>query len=75
VTLSQPVMDQRRAETLRMIIENPDLNESLWLVWHGIPFDVAMTLSDDERFAYAVIFGRFEGSKFDFGTMRFEDQK
>jgi hypothetical protein len=43
----------------------------LWLVWHGVPFDVAFSLPREDRFAYSVIFGRFEGGKFDFPSMSF----
>lgn len=41
------------------------MQTALWLVKNGVPYDIAMTLDDAERLAYAVIFGQFEGSVFD----------
>ena len=54
---------------------DPEINEILWLVKHGVPFDVAFSLPPEERFAFAVIFGRFEGGKFDFDKMTFVENR
>jgi len=51
------------------------LRECLWLVKNGIPFDVAFSLSDIERSAYAIIFSEQEGAKFNWNSMQFEEQK
>jgi hypothetical protein len=59
--------------TVRNFVADPELNEILWLVWHGVPFDVAFTLPPDERYAYAAIFGKFEGGKFNLETLEFEE--
>ena len=51
------------------------MRECLWLVKNNIPFDVAFSLDDCERTAYAILFSEMEGNKFNFDTMRFEEQK
>jgi hypothetical protein len=45
------------------------------LVKNNVPFDVAMSIPDEESLAYAVILGTFEGGKFSWDRMRWEDQK
>ena len=47
---------------------NPETIACLWLVRNGVPFDVAFSLGDEERLAWVVIFGRFEGGTFDWRT-------
>jgi hypothetical protein len=37
-----------------------------------VPFDVAFTMPQTDRFAYAAIFGKFEGGKFNLETLEFE---
>lgn len=48
--------------------DNPALAECLWLVKNNVPFDVAFSLPPDERLAWMVIFGRFDGGEFDWST-------
>lgn len=49
------------------------LRECLWLVRHGVPFDVAFTLDDTERAAWAIIASEQGGREFDLGRMAFKD--
>lgn len=42
---------------------------------NGVPYDVAFSLPDNERTAYAIIFAEIEGSEFDWNLMRFKEQK
>lgn len=41
---------------------------------HGVPFDVAFSLDDVERAAYAVIISEQGGREFDVGSMSFKDE-
>lgn len=43
------------------------------MVHHGVPFDLAFQLDDNTRAAFSIIFSQFEGNKFNFNTMTFED--
>lgn len=45
----------------------------MWLVRNGVPFDVAFQLDDNTRTAFAIIFSGFEGAKFNWNRMVFED--
>jgi hypothetical protein len=58
-------------EGSKALITDPELNECLYLVSKGVPFDVAFSLPAEDRFVWAVIFGRFDGGKFDFSKMEF----
>jgi hypothetical protein len=49
------------------------VREALWLVKHNVPFDVAFALDDVTRAAFSIVFSEFEGSKFDWERLRFED--
>jgi hypothetical protein len=49
--------------------------ERLWLVRNGVPWDEAMAMPDEERFAYAVIFSSFEGLEFDWDAQRYKERK
>jgi hypothetical protein len=40
-----------------------------------VPFDVAFSLSPDERLAWIVAIGRLDGREFDFSTMSWEDRR
>jgi hypothetical protein len=42
------------------------------LVKNGVPWDVAMSMPDEERFAYCVTFSGFEGNVFNWETLRYE---
>ena len=46
--------------------------EALWLVHHGVPFDLAFSLDDLTRAGFAIIFSQFEGREFDWDRMRFK---
>jgi hypothetical protein len=39
----------------------------------GIPFDVAFGLDDVTRAAWCIVFSQFEGSKFNWQTMQWDD--
>jgi hypothetical protein len=42
--------------------------DSLYLVHHGVPFDVAFSLGQRERLAWVVIIGTMLGRQFDWST-------
>jgi hypothetical protein len=42
-------------------------------VKNGVPFDVAFALDDATRAAFAIKFSEFEGHKFNFENMAFDD--
>lgn len=46
--------------------------DCLYLVRNGVPFDVAFCLPADERLAWVVAMGRFEGLEFDWATRRWK---
>jgi hypothetical protein len=48
------------------------LRECLWLIRHGVPFDVAFSLSDVERAGWCIIISEQGGRKFNMSTMDFE---
>jgi hypothetical protein len=41
-------------------------------VKNGVPFDVALSLDDIDRTAYCIIFGGFEGHKWNWSRMEWE---
>jgi len=49
------------------------LNEALWLVHNGVPFDVAFSLDDLTRKWMAMRFSTFEGHKLNIDTLTFEE--
>jgi hypothetical protein len=49
------------------------MKECLWLVRSGIPFDVAFSLDDVTRAAWCITFSEFEGNRFNWSTMEFDD--
>ena len=49
------------------------MRESLWLVKNNVPFDVAFSLRPKMRMAWSIIISEFDGSKFNWDQMRFED--
>jgi hypothetical protein len=67
-------MAKRRVKS-EHLADNGELIECLWLVRNNVPFDVAFSLRDHERFAWCVIFARFEGSDFDFATDKWKQRK
>jgi hypothetical protein len=44
--------------------------DCLYLVKNGVPFDVAFSLAEDERVAWIVIMGRFNGLNYDWAERR-----
>ena len=46
-------------EAAKKVADQPALREGLWLVKNGVPFDVAFSLDDTERFAWSVCMGEF----------------
>lgn len=50
------------------------MNEALWLVHNGIPFDVAFSLDDVTRSWMSIKFSEFNGAKFSIETMMFEKE-
>jgi hypothetical protein len=50
------------------------MRECLWLVKHGIPFDVAFELDDVTRAAWCIVFSEMEGRTFDWSTMSFRGE-
>ena len=49
------------------------LRECLWLVRHNVPFDVAFSLSDVERAAWAIIASEQGGRQFDLARMAWKE--
>lgn len=45
------------------------LRTILFLAAHGVPFDVAGSLSEDDLLAWSIIVGENEGGVFDFARM------
>jgi len=41
----------------------------LWLVKNNVPFDVAFSLDDTTRTAFAIMFSEMEGNKFDWDLL------
>ena len=40
-----------------------------------MPFDVAFSLSPEERLAFVVVLGRLDGGEFDFAALRWKERK
>ncbi|MDE2197917.1 MAG: hypothetical protein KGJ41_02755 [Rhodospirillales bacterium] len=53
---------------------HPDLVDPLYLCRNGVPFDVAFSLSAEERVAWIVALGRLDGRQFDFGTWQWVEE-
>lgn len=53
---------------------NGALQEALWLVFNHVPFDLAFTIDETTRAGFAIIFSRFHGNDFDFGTMTYRER-
>jgi hypothetical protein len=47
----------------------------LWLVKNGVPFDVAFSLDDVMRTAWAIMFSEMQGAQFNWQSMQFEEPK
>lgn len=46
----------------------------MWLVYHNVPWDVAFSLDKVWRTALCIICSEFEGSTFNYKTMKFEEK-
>jgi len=46
--------------------------DCLYLVKNGVPFDVAFSLPVDERLAWVVAMGRFDGLDYDWSAQRWK---
>ena len=57
------------SDRIRAIVENAEISNRLYLIKNGIPFDVAMSLQEHEVLAYAIIFGKIDGGKWDWSSM------
>jgi len=64
--------DKRRNKKVAL---NIDLKQILWLVYHGVPWDVAHSFDSIWRTALCIVFSEFEGSTFDYRTMQFEKKQ
>jgi hypothetical protein len=49
--------------------------DCLYLIRNGVPFDVAFSLSIEERLAWVVALGTLDGGEFDIATMRWKEHK
>jgi len=47
----------------------------MWLVRHGVPFDVAFALDDIKRTAFSIIVSEQGGAEFDWERMQFKESK
>ncbi len=47
----------------------------LWLVKNGVPWHIAESLPPEERIAYAVVMGTFEGGNFDWDTLTWDRRR
>lgn len=43
----------------------------MWLVYNGVPWEVAINMDDIERTGIGIILSEFNGNKFDVNSMRF----
>lgn len=50
------------------------MNEALWLVHNGVPFDVAFSVDDVTRKWMAMRFSTFQGHKLDVDTLKFIEE-
>jgi hypothetical protein len=50
------------------------VRECLWLCKNGIPFDVAFSVDETTRTAWAIAFSEMEGHEFDWRTMRLKEK-
>jgi len=49
---------------------HPDLVDPLYLVRHGVPFDVAFSLPPGERLAWVVAVAELDGQNFDWAARK-----
>lgn len=58
----------RKPSISEILAKDPELVDCLFLVKHGVPFDVAFCLDSETRTAWVVVMGELEGLKFDWAT-------
>lgn len=52
------------------------MEEQLWLVHYGVPYDVAFSLDPTYRLAYLIILGEAESNhKWDWGSMKWREKR
>jgi hypothetical protein len=49
------------------------LRECLWLIKHGIPFDVAFQVDDITRTAWCIVFSEQEDNRFNWDSMTWDE--
>ncbi len=67
---SDPEQDKA---TLKRVATSEPVRECLFLLRHGVDFDLAFGLDDITRAAWCIICSEQEGGKFNWRTMQFED--
>jgi hypothetical protein len=54
------------------LARHPILIDCLYLVRHGVPFDIAFSLPTVERMAYVIVIGTLEGYTFNWNAFAWE---
>ncbi len=57
------------------MVECRALVEALALIEQNIPYDVAMSLDDDERAVHLIIFGKIKGGNFNWQSGEWEKKR
>ncbi|MCB8881708.1 hypothetical protein ACELLULO517_15780 [Acidisoma cellulosilytica] len=70
--MSEETEGRRFFDSVKAICEDPRFSQSVFLVHHGIPFDIAFGTDAYFRTALYIKMCEIEGSKFDFDTMEFQ---
>jgi hypothetical protein len=55
-------------DAIKILFDDPQVTECLFLVKHNIPFDVAFSLDAEMRAAWVIRMSSFEGNEFDWVT-------
>jgi len=66
--VTQPQTPPPEKSVAQVLSEMPELLDGLYLVQHGVPFDVAFSLDEDMRLAFCVIIGELNGGHFNWTT-------
>jgi hypothetical protein len=72
---SLPPPPQREPSAAEILSQDSATIDCLFLVMHGIPFDVAFSLEVEERLAWTVIIGQLKGLIFNWDTHTWEQRK
>lgn len=69
----------------KKLSEDPEFTRSAWLVRNGVPFSVAFGMDagdldtyrmpDDVRIALSVVFGQFDGNRYNWATHKWEERR